>query len=410
MPIQKTAKPTPSKRQSRWRKAVLAAASTVITVALLEGGYRLYLLSASDEVAPTRTLYAVSECMYELDRDLGYSYLPASAVAVRTGGSGVADVWPCVVNRHGQIGDPTIADGWQAASQRILVAGDSFTANPNFGGIGWPDGLHSFLRGNGASVAVQNHGRDGYGLLQMLTMAATRTRELSPTVVVIAYILDDLTRDRFWRTSYDDGSYRRLFVTTVPTASPAPSERAELALLNPAVASLSIGDKAPFLGQQYLLLSSPTRELHRNALASFGHSVLLGKLLHGDPFAGIHPPARNPRHGLDQFEADEKFMEDVAALVACNVPIALVQLPTCEELEAGEYSSDARTRKLQASLLACLKGATVIDLMEHLKEPSEGWRSWFLYPRNGHPAQLGANMFGHAVGQALVTCGLVNRD
>ncbi len=48
------------------------------------------------------------------------------------------DVWDCVVGRDGNIADPAIANVWSESRNRILIVGDSFTANPNDGGVAWP--------------------------------------------------------------------------------------------------------------------------------------------------------------------------------------------------------------------------------------------------------------------------------
>ena len=55
----------------------------------------------------------------------------------------------------------------------ILVVGDSFSDNAHLGGITWPDLMADELsRKSGHSISVLNYSRSGYGLAQMITMAA----------------------------------------------------------------------------------------------------------------------------------------------------------------------------------------------------------------------------------------------
>jgi len=74
------------------------------------------------------------------------------------------------------------------------VFGDSWAAfqqeNRN-----WPLFLQDVLEARlGKKVHVVNFGRDGYGILQMFDLAATKIVEWKPDLVLFTFITDDLSR------------------------------------------------------------------------------------------------------------------------------------------------------------------------------------------------------------------------
>ena len=70
-------------------------------------------------------------------------------------------------------------------------------------------------------MGVINFGRDSYGMLQMFHLANAMTKEFKPDLIIIAFITNDLTRARFWRTvNYIKGE-KRLLTTTQPICKAA---------------------------------------------------------------------------------------------------------------------------------------------------------------------------------------------
>ena len=81
----------------------------------------------------------------------------------------------------------------------------------------WPNYLQDMLEEEtGASVHVVNFGRDAYGVLQMFDLASAKIAEWRPDLAVIAFITDDLTRDRFWRTTTILDGRERIMTSMIP--------------------------------------------------------------------------------------------------------------------------------------------------------------------------------------------------
>ena len=156
------------------QRLLLALLSSVLTLLALELVYRGVLWRSPVVSEEVDSFDATARSLYRFDEQFGYAYIPdATARSVRVDEGRVTHRWESRVNSQGNIGDPTISQPWNDSDMRILVVGDSFTANPDFGGIAWPDYLCRDLRNRSIdNAAVRNLGRDGYGVLQMLTMAA----------------------------------------------------------------------------------------------------------------------------------------------------------------------------------------------------------------------------------------------
>lgn len=121
---------------------------------------------------------------YARDEELGFRYVPGEYEGHLFVDGVVRATSPVCINRFGNVGR-AVADA------PLLVVGDSFTANPIDGGIAWTDYL---------SESALNRARDGYGVLQMVHLAA---RDPRPRIIV-AFITDDLTRDRWDHFSSTD--------------------------------------------------------------------------------------------------------------------------------------------------------------------------------------------------------------
>ena len=96
-------------------------------------------------------------------------------------------------NKDGLGGRDTL-ESFQNAEFRLLTTGDSFTHRKQ-DGLTIPDVIAEQIADRTSlRTANLNFGRGTYGVLQMLSMAATQAVALSPDVVVIEFISDDLTR------------------------------------------------------------------------------------------------------------------------------------------------------------------------------------------------------------------------
>lgn len=387
----------------RWLlpRLILAAASALTTLLALEIAYRVRLHRLLDTSSHRFQVHARN--IYAFDREFGYAYVAGANSRVASVENGkVHSVWQSVVNPSGNIGDPAISADWEQTRHRVLVVGDSFTANPNYGGIAWPDYCYRFLKQElEQDVALQNFGRDGYGVLQMVHLAAEKAEQLRPHALIVAFISDDLTRDRFWRTPVTEGLYQRVFTTTSPNEFPSEQARAETILVNPDVEQLKTGDKADTLVAQYHALSRDSGLRRERRLVSLSESLLWNRLVRGDPFSRPVEEARNPRHPLRDFRDDDQFVEDVAKLNRTAIPIHLVWIPTHDELAHRAYDADPRITNLVSSLEAAFERGRLIRVLDGMDLDADTLRRAFYVPQDHHPTAVGAELYGAAIGRAL---------
>lgn len=394
-------------RSAPWLRGIrarlaLAICSGLVALVVVEIGYRTVVAITTDDPQVER-FNGSSDYICTFDREFGYSYIPGKNVrTVRVDNGRVWEAWRSKVNSQGNIGDPSIGEGWQAARNRILIVGDSFTANPNFGGVAWPDALYEQLIGHDADVAIHNFGRDGYGILQMVHMAKAKAESLDPSLIIVACITDDLTRDRFWRTQFKDSEFQRVFTTTEPVETPEVGIRADATLINNSVERLKIGDDAEALVRQFDALGAEAQQRRQGLWWSPAYSFLFHRILHGDPLAGCDTPAQNPRHVLSDFRHDDGFLADTAALNAMGVSIAIVHLPTYFEIVAGRPFFEKKDLLLVKSLRDSLPQALYVELLSEIIPPEDGLLSGYHRPLDVHPSGQGARMYGNAVGRVLL--------
>jgi len=398
------------------KRATLAAVGVGVALALCELGLRLWV-AGSITAPPTALSFDVhADSLFDFDGQLGYRYRPGMGVlSVRFRDGHPTRYWFSRTNPDGNVGAPSAADGWHEGAFRITVLGDSFTANPNYGGTTWTDYLSDELgAGLGRPVAVRNLGRDGYGLLQMLDLAAATLEPGSADLILVAYITNDLARNRFWRfTTTIDGD-TRLF----SSLRPAPeldwavctdalfldariTEPWVQALLrrpdpdDPLVASIS---------QRFLELRDQNLRMRRRQLWSPFRSLLFDRLVVGDPLIAAPQRTRLPTMGSSSFEDDPAFVRKLGRLTGLGTPVVFLRLPQFREIKHGDYDPNRQQRALQDSLESLLSDASgvhfvrVIDFMEPANTATA---QMFHFPVDYHPNQRGARTYAAAIATAL---------
>src|SRR5262245_13904350 len=209
------------------------AAGFVIT----EVGYRLYLRYYNPQIfrqqAQSKTFWFVSDSVWTYDQEVGYRYKPNFSWF--DGHVNEGRLVQCK-NSHktdalGNMGS-SCAD-YQDAEFKVLVFGDSITAQA-IDNLTYPALLERELsRRLGRRVSVMNLGRDGYGVLQMIDLAVREIPRWKPDMVLINFITDDLDRGRFWRTEMVVDGRAHIFTTPIADPTPAPSVRVDTILLAP---------------------------------------------------------------------------------------------------------------------------------------------------------------------------------
>jgi hypothetical protein len=412
-------------RSSAWRSVgqagLLVVVGCLLGLVLAEATYRAYLYFKKApgqfrvrDLAGYFSAYSVSH--WEFDEQFGYMYPPERAIDY----TGVMDghVVEChrlrVINRYGNIGP--VMGSYHDAEIKILVFGDSWTAFQQEGRT-WPNFLQETLeRRLRRRVHVVNFGRDGYGILQMFDLAAAKVLEWKPDFAVIAFITDDLTRARFWRTVVGDGDGVRVVTTIDPVPNPRADRSTDAFLLLPSATHewcrSVIGTKN--VDSVLSKLIAKRRRLLSGRLANvltLRHSYLYNRLAHRDPFwfLKFQAPVGNPRVSFTSFASDLRFMRDVEKLQATRIPLILFHLAYYPEIKAGK---DAILDPQGAALWESLErvtGKRVFRTSDYVRLPMPEPERMNVRGDDFHPSLWGMDFYANVVAEALVRNHLVRR-
>jgi len=375
--------------------------------------YRVFLGLAQRDHHPTFTVDSGS--IYEFDLHFGFRYV-ASSVIYRIG---VVDGYPTTidtvrVNTLGNLGREP--EDWRDAEFQIMVFGDSFTANPARGGIGWPDYLPGKLESaTGMKTEVINFGRDGYGVLQMLDHAAFMIPNGRPSLAIIAMIADDLPRARTWRSTRRIDGDTRVLISIEPDPDPDPRSCVDRGIVHSGAtaswfASMT-SEHRPHDPTLREVLEQHHRLLRANLnldLLALRTSFLLDRIRFGDPYHSVYKPSRNPRIPLTDLSQDAGFLECVEVVRQTDVPVILVLLPTLNDLKHHNYVVDSQERELLASLRKTM-GLNTVKLRQFIRVPEEEWSTLYL-AGDGHPSARGAEVFAEAITEWITTALAQNRE
>jgi len=399
---------------------------------LIEAGYRVYLrynypqqfyphrFTFPDPGKESFGVYNISH--WEFDKDFGYIYPPGRTIDLVSiaGGRVVSCDRIAVINKFGNIGP--VAGDWAAAELKIAVFGDSWTAYQHNGKT-WSHFLQEILEKRlGKSVAVMNFGRDGYGVLQMFDLAAAKIPEWKPDIAVFAFITDDLTRARFWRTVVGEGDNQRVLTTIDPVAAPNEARATDTYLLM-ASATYAWCKKMVMatepddvlrrlMDKRRRLLLRQSRQLLVANVWDFKHSFVLDRLLRDDTFWTINrraPAGVNPRTELQQYANDPQFVKDLATIKESRADWMLFHLAMSSEVKANrEYILKRQGTALLGSLER-VTGKKVLRTTDYIKMPVEQPERMKAAPDNEHPSLWGMNLYAEAVAEALMEDGSLER-
>jgi len=394
------------RKRRLWLKWLLAAASTLAALLGVEAAYRVKLKATVGDVplGMSATYRAANVAAVKFDADLGYRYRPNTDLVVAriTDGKPVL-LFEQPINAEGNVGPP--ATDYAAADLKLMVVGDSFTAIVH-DGEAWPDRLARELeKRRGETVRQVNLARDGYGVLQMFDLAAARVDDLSPDVVMICFIADDLTRARVWRGAAVVDGRQRTWVSTTADPDPAPERRVDGELIDARVSRQWFENwegKAsdPLLADlngefQRLLAERATAINFFDASRSFVYS----RLVWGDPFFGMHNTTFNPRIREYSYASDDRLPSAISKIRRAGARLALVQLPQYEDLLAGRHPLSGQQTALRKSLEE-IAGCPTRELLTFGKPP-EPVEELFLLPHDRHPSAEGPDYFAEAAAKMI---------
>lgn len=393
--------------------------------ALTEAAYRLHLqLSRPHYFDGGGAVWYFERSPYRYSEEFGYEYVPGT-----TGGGVVLDgeVEDCfesleewAINARGNSG--RIRGSYADAELKILVFGDSVTQRPRRSPDGeilnWPNLLQDRLeRELGVDVHVVNFARDGYGVLQMLDLAAARVPEWRPDLAIVAFVSDDLTRARSWRTTVDRHGTERVLVSSAPDPDPGWDVATDAYLVHreATAAWCRRALRDPASGRDI------ARELEAAFLAgrrraglrvdpwSLRRSLVLDRIVHGDPFYGTYAQARPtplPRHGLSDFAEDPRTRANLRRLETTGVPTLLVHLAWLDELAGHGEGPESERRAALLGSLARLAGSPIHATREHAPPVGDVRALAHRYPEDLHPSLRGHAFIADAVAGIVLSRGL----
>ena len=406
---------------------MLSVVGILVGVVLAESAYRAWLfdqdpgkfeVSGSDRPS----VWFFEKTRWHFNEKYGFDYGPETVYGGSAVGGVVRSCWEWPANSRGNMG--LIEGDYDTADLKVLVFGDSFTAQVDTGadprGVAWPDFLQRDLIGTfGRSAHVVNFGRDGYGILQMFDLAVDMVPQWKPDVVVFAYITDDLTRARSWRTYTTAHGGERILTTTVPEPDPPLDKSSDTAIVN-AKATRDWCERAVRTGrgddpvlaelEQSVRVARANTE-GRVSLWDFSHSFLVDRLVHGNAFHRLlvrARPSQNPRHDLTHFSEDERFRDAVSRIEAIGTPIVLVHLATADELAAGhEYVFRTSQEEALNQSFGEVLGLPIHETTGAAPVPSGGFAAIKRSPADAHPSVAGMRFYAGVAATAMRTSGVV---
>jgi hypothetical protein len=416
----------------------LAAAAVVIAppalAILAEAAFRIPLFLRSRVpgetlVAPEidvsdETIVVSGRPIMAPDRACGFAYIADadSLQVVIEPGPRVAKISRARINAEGAVG--VSLNGPQdtpADALKILVVGDSFTAQPanglNWNGItnvNWPDMFERDIAAAlGRPVCVRNAGRAGYGLLQMVDAAAALAEQERPDFVILAYITDDFWRERFWVSSVETSTGLRAFRQADPDGR---GFARDTALIEPRVDENWARAHAERIFEDEIWrrvrdrFAAMGRRVHPRAqsITDPRLSFLLRRIQFGDALALAHEDEGRRIRVLkvSEFISDPGLSQRFDRLQQLDVPVALAHLPKYDEIVAGDDLYDriyapGNPLALMRDALETAAGSTTHRLHQHISLGDLTKREFQASEEDPHPALPGMALYSKAMVTAL---------
>ena len=385
-----------------------------------EIGFRFYLKNISphkfvSETEDRPNVWFLQKSRWHFHKAHGYSYGPETVYGGTAVGGEVRSCWSWPANARGNMG--LIEGSYDDADIKIAVFGDSFTAQIDTStddrGIAWPNFFQRKLQAAlNKKVHVLNFGRDGTGILHMTDLAADMVTKWAPDTVVFAFITDDLTRARFWRTVTEYYGKERVVTTIVPEEHPPLEKSADTAIVHSAaskewcenmVGSGRTDD--PVLLEMEAIVNDAKQRL--TGLAdpyTLSTAYLYNQIIHNNAFhhmANLTPTSQNPRHQMKDFGEDQRFLENIKTIKASGVDIVLVHLAVYDELVSeNEYKMNDHQRLLLESLESHLGTKAMGSI--GVAEPEGGYATIKRAPNDAHPSLEGMKFYAEVARQAVM--------
>jgi len=392
------------------QKTVLVVVSIIVALILSEGVYRSYVVfSYAKKTADSNfKAYLISDQREIYDQQYGYSYCPNKDISVLGIENNKATSW--VQHTFNEFGVPEVdATDFKRAQEdkvpqgpRILVLGDSFTS-VSYGGETWVSLFSKRLKEKlGPNAQVLNFGRDGYGVLQMLELAAGKIETWKPNIILFAFITDDLHRRKFWRKTVLKGESGYAYVIYDPADDEKSFDSRYIWFIDRRVTkkwcekAMKNGGEDPLIATMTAAFKKMRNiDLNKEAPDFFvAQPFIFNRLICGQPVI-----RRSKFHGENlSFSKDSGLKTAIDKLNKSGIPYYFVHFPMLHEMERHvRWLPSPDDLRLTNELFAMTGHKTILFLGDYLHLSREQLGRFPICPQDLHPSKEGIRYYADAM-------------
>ena len=366
--------------------------SLLVTLAMLEGAYRIYLKFKIENTEVQKVgnkknsviSFMNEKGAWTFDKDVGFNFRPDGYLAGQIADGSFSGCGQ-VKHFNSRMNVSSRKSNFNEADIRGALIGSSYTMGRAKDGRLFHEVFSDSLSKKlGKNIVVENYSRDRYGVIQMLDMAAKVAITEKPDFMIIVFNSATIGMPRLWRVVQPDQDGFSNFVWVNEP------EKYKLTSQNSRVHRYVLYDKvtpewctkmkkAKKDGRLNVLINDPVVKaiIKRNDqyvlddklpkinvnLSTFSSSFLYNRLVRRNAFwnMDIYKSKKNPLLGLqiDDYGLSKKFIESVKALNKTKVPYFLVHIPEYPELSTGnEWES------IDSSPLPLKRGLALVSSLE----------------------------------------------
>jgi hypothetical protein len=395
---------TPSLKPSQYTSKKVAIGGIVVLVvvlALAAFGSRLYISRQLDARYIKSPIWLTESPLYAFDAGIGYRYVANARVHLAMFGPNNHFVRSSLVmvNNAGHLSPDDDSIEKPASEFRIAALGDSFTACPS-SDVSWPTLAEKVLNSDAGLKKVLgnktfkfvNFAQDGTGFSQFERNDALEAVRYQPDLVVLNFISDDISRRFVYRNQVQVRHRESRYYVTV-TSSSLPAD-----LTNPACAFARIVAVDPQRLSAAWDLHDIRSDISASAVRSVSGFGLYSRLAIQQVSYKVGLVSKvefdwdqtNPRYQTQQ-AAVQASLAAIRAIASRHPRFLVLYHPSEKELLAHS------TPVITEDLLGTPGPIKVVRMNEYLPSGSESQiQSWF-NAGDGHPSDLGAQVYAEAV-------------
>lgn len=389
---------------------VLIFVSVLTALFASEFIYRSYLVLSYDKKSAVlgNQFAFYSKPLTIFDQQNGYSYNSDTDLYTLyiSDGKAISCAPFIYINHFGtfekDISDYTAAEkDYEKRGPRILVFGDSFTSIPHDGETWVSLFSKKFKEKIDPNAQVLNFGRDGYGVVQMLELAANKIETWKPDLILFAFITDDLRRIRFWRKNVDtkDGGFSYVAYNLLDDENSIDSK--VLFFYNKQITkerceAINSGKDDPLITSSFEFAKRISKaELNKNSPSFFvRESYLYNLITQGTPI--VHNSERSVK-SVDQLR-DANFKTAVEKLNQSKIPYFFIHIPAIEEMRKNARWLPSRDNEYFIEELSQTTGKKhFLFLSDFMKLTKEQLALFPITPKDGHPSKNGIQFISDAM-------------